>query len=167
MASLNKVLLMGNLTRDPQLKYLPSNTPVVELGLAVTRRFKKANGEQAEETMFIDCNAFGRTAEVINQYFKKGDPIFLEGRLQLDQWQDKDGNKRSKHRIHIDSFEFIASRREGGGPGGGGGGGGGGDGGEYRSQPSGRSSGGSGGSGGRSAPPPEPPAEFDGDDIPF
>ena len=117
MPSYNKVILMGNLTRDPQLSYLPSNTPVVEIGLAVNRRFKKQDGSQGEEVLFVDCRTFGRTAEVINQYFKKGEPILIEGRLQLDQWTDKEGGKRSKHRIHIDSFEFVSSR--GGGPGGG------------------------------------------------
>lgn len=119
MPSYNKVILMGNLTRDPQLSYLPSNTPVVEIGLAVNRRFKKQDGSQGEEVLFIDCRAFGRTAEVINQYFKKGEPILIEGRLQLDQWTDKEGGKRSKHRIHIDSFEFVSSRSGGtsGGPG--------------------------------------------------
>src|SRR5688572_1047427 len=116
MANYNKVLLMGNLTRDPQLSYLPSNTPVVEVGLAVNRKFKKQDGEQGEEVLFVDCRAFGRTAEVINQYLKKGRPIFIEGRLQLDQWTDKEGNKRSKHRVHIDNFQFVDSK-EGAGQG--------------------------------------------------
>ncbi|MHB1158478.1 MAG: single-stranded DNA-binding protein [Phycisphaerales bacterium] len=117
MANYNKVLLMGNLTRDPQLSYLPSQTPVVEFGLAVNRRFKKQDGEQGEETMFIDCRSFGRTAEVINQYFHKGEPIFIEGRLQLDQWEDKEGGKRSKHRIFVENFQFITSRAGGSAPG--------------------------------------------------
>ena len=122
MASYNKVLLMGNLTRDPQLSYLPSNTPVVEIGLACNRRFRRQDGEQGEETLFVDCRAFGRTAELINQYLRKGRPVFIEGRLQLDQWEDRDGNKRSKHRVFIENFQFIDSRGgEGGGEGGGGG----------------------------------------------
>jgi single-strand DNA-binding protein len=116
MASFNKILLMGNLTRDPQLSYLPSNTPVVEIGIATNHRYKKQDGTQADDVMFIDCRAFGRTAEVINQYFQKGKPIFIEGRLQLDQWTDKEGQKRSKHRVFIDNFQFV-----GDGPGGGGG----------------------------------------------
>ena len=124
MSNFNKVLLMGNLTRDPQLNYLPSNTPVVEIGLAVNRRFKRQDGQQGEEVLFVDCNAFGRTAEVINQYFRKGKPIFIEGRLQLDQWTDKQGQKRQKHRVHIDSFQFVEGRG-GDGQGGGGGNGGG------------------------------------------
>jgi single-strand DNA-binding protein len=114
MPSYNKIILMGNLTRDPQLTYLPSNTPVTEIGMAVNRRFKKQDGSQGEEVLFIDCRAFGRTAEVINQYFKKGEPILVEGRLQLDQWTDKEGGKRSKHRVHIDSFEFVSTRGSGG-----------------------------------------------------
>lgn len=110
MGNYNKIFLMGNLTRDPTMKYLPSNTPVVEFGLAVNRRFRRQDGEQGEETLFVDCEAFGRTAEVINQYLKKGKPIFVEGRLKLDQWQDKDGNKRSKHRVTVESFQFVDSR---------------------------------------------------------
>lgn len=115
MANYNKIFLMGNLTRDPNMTYLPSNTPVVEFGLAVNRRFRRQDGEQGEETLFIDCRAYGRTAEVINQYLQKGRPIFVEGRLQLDQWQDKDGNKRSKHRVFVEGFQFVDSRGEAGG----------------------------------------------------
>lgn len=128
MASYNKVLLMGNLTRDPALKYLPSQTPVVEFGLACNRKYKTQSGEQKEEVTFVDCSAFGRTAEVINQYFTKGKPIFIEGRLKYDQWEDKQGGgKRSKLSVHIDSFEFVGGRDGGGAPGGGGGDGGYGD----------------------------------------
>ncbi len=117
MPSLNKVMLMGNLTRDPQLKYLPSNTAVVDIGLAVNRRWRSQEGEQRDETTFVDCSAFGRTAEVINQYLKKGRPIFIEGRLRLEQWQDKQsGQNRSKLTVIIENFQFIDSR--GGGEGG-------------------------------------------------
>ncbi len=120
MANLNKVLLMGNLTRDPQLKYLPSQTPVVEFGVAVNRRWKGPNGEDREETTFVDCSAFAKTAEVINQYFTKGKPIFIEGRLKFDSWEDKQGGgKRSKLTVVIENFQFIGGR-EGGGAGGGG-----------------------------------------------
>ncbi|MCY2929509.1 MAG: single-stranded DNA-binding protein [Planctomycetota bacterium] len=115
MASYNKVILMGNLTRDPQLRYLPSQTPVVEIGLAVSRRFKKQDGTQGEEVCFIDCSAFGKTAENINKFFTKGRPILVEGRLQLDSWQAQDGSKRSKHRVFIESFQFVDSRAGGGG----------------------------------------------------
>src|SRR4051812_26231160 len=126
MASYNKVLLMGNLTRDPALKYLPNQTPVVDFGVACNRRFKTQSGDEREEVTFVDCSAFGRTAEVINQYFTKGKPIFIEGRLKYDQWEDKQGGgKRSKLSVHIDNFQFIGGR-DGAGAGGGGGGGGGG-----------------------------------------
>ncbi|MFH1604004.1 MAG: single-stranded DNA-binding protein [Pseudomonadota bacterium] len=137
MPDYNKILLMGNLTRDPQLTYLPSNTPVVEIGLAVNRKFRKQDGEQGEETLFVDCRAYGKTAEALSQYCHKGKPLFIEGRLQLDQWQDKDGNRRSKHRVFIESFQFIDSRSDKG------------DGGNGQQKPD------------------EPPAPAQGEDIPF
>jgi single-strand DNA-binding protein len=115
MANLNRVLLMGNLTRDPELRYLPSQMPVVSLGLAINRRWKNQQGEQQEEAVFIDCDGFGRTAEVINQYLKKGRPIFIEGRLRLDQWTDKEGHNRSKLKVVIENFQFVDGRPEGGG----------------------------------------------------
>jgi single-strand DNA-binding protein len=117
MASYNKVLLMGNLTRDPQLKYLPSQTAVVDFGVACNRKYKTQSGEQREEVTFVDCSAFGRTAEVINQYFTKGKPIFIEGRLRYEQWEDKQGGgKRSRLSVHVDNFQFIGGRDGGGGP---------------------------------------------------
>src|SRR3954452_21411670 len=123
MASFNKVILMGNLTRDPQLKYLPSQTAVTEFGLACNRKFKTQAGEDKEEVTFVDCTAFGRTGEVINQYFTKGKLIFIEGRLKYDQWEDKQGGgKRSKITVVVDNFQFIGGRDGGGGGGGGGGG---------------------------------------------
>jgi len=117
MANYNKVLLMGNLTRDPQLRYIPStNTPVVDFGIAVNRRFKSASGEDREETTFVDCSAFAKTAELINQYFNKGKPIFVEGRLKLDQWEDKQGGgKRSKLSVVVEGFQFVGGRDSGGG----------------------------------------------------
>ena len=115
MASLNKVLLMGNMTRDPQLSYLPSQTAVVEFGLAISRRFKKQDGSQGEETCFVDCQMFGKRAEVVNKYFKKGEPIFVEGRLKFDSWQGQDGAKRSKLRVFVENFEFIGKGGSGGG----------------------------------------------------
>src|ERR1700744_215940 len=122
MASFNKVMLMGNLTRDPQLKYLPSQTAVVEFGLACNRKFKGQDGQQREEVTFVDCSAFGRSAEVINQYCTKGNPIFIEGRLKYDQWEDKQGGgKRSKMTVVVENFQFIGGRDGGGGGGGGGG----------------------------------------------
>ncbi len=121
MASFNKIILMGNLTRDPQLKYLPSQTAVVEFGLACNRRFKTATGEERDEVLFVDCASFGKQAEVINQYFTKGKPIFIEGRLKYDSWEDKQGGgKRSKLSVVIENFQFVGGRDGGGGGGGGG-----------------------------------------------
>lgn len=117
--SYNKVLLMGNLTRDVELRHLPnSNTAVANIGLAVNRRFRTADGENREETTFVDCEAFGRTAETMSQYLRKGRPVFVEGRLKLDQWEDKDGQKRSKLKVVVESFQFIDSREGGGDSGG-------------------------------------------------
>lgn len=156
MASFNKVILLGNLTRDPQLSYLPSQTAVVEIGLAVNRKFKKQDGSQGEEVCFVDCQMFGKRAEVINKYCKKGNPLFVEGRLKFDSWQGQDGTKRSKLRVMVENFEFM---------GGGGGGNGGGNrnqgGGDYNGGQSGQS--GQGG-GGYDAGGPGPIAD---DDIPF
>jgi single-strand DNA-binding protein len=107
MASYNKVILMGNITRDPQLSYLPSQTPVVEFAIATNRRYKKQDGSQGEDVCFTDCQMFGKRAEVVNKYFKKGDPIFVEGRLKFDSWQAQDGSKRSKLRVFVENFEFV------------------------------------------------------------
>jgi single-strand DNA-binding protein len=116
MASFNKVMLMGNLTRDPQLKYLPSQTAVAEFGIACNRKFRTATGEDREEVTFIDISAFGKTGELINQYFTKGKPIFIEGRLKFDQWEDKQGGgKRSKLTVIAENFQFIGGRDGGGG----------------------------------------------------
>jgi single-strand DNA-binding protein len=113
MASYNRVILMGNLTRDPQLRYLPNQTAVVDIGLAVNHRYRTSSGEDREEVMFIDCTAFGKQAEVINQYCQKGRPLLVEGRLKLDTWDDKQtGQKRSKHKITIDNFQLIGSRQD-------------------------------------------------------
>jgi single-strand DNA-binding protein len=122
MASFNKVMLIGNLTRDPQLKYLPSQTAVAEFGLATNRKFKTATGEEREEVCFVDITAFGRQAEVINQYCQKGKQILVEGRLKFDSWEDKNGGgKRSKLTVVVESFQFLGSPggRDGGGGGGG------------------------------------------------
>jgi single-strand DNA-binding protein len=109
MANYNKIILVGNLTRDPQLSYLPNQTPVVELGLAVNRKWKDQSGQQREDVCFIDCRAYGKPAEILNQYMSKGRQILIEGRLQFDQWTDKDGNKRSKHRVAVENFQFLDS----------------------------------------------------------
>jgi single-strand DNA-binding protein len=110
MANLNKVLLIGNLTRDPQLTFLPSQTPVVEFGLAMNRRWTdKASGEQREETCFVDCRCYGRQAETLNKYVRKGNPLFVEGRLQLDTWTSQEGQRRSKHRVIVETFQFLGA----------------------------------------------------------
>lgn len=115
MANLNKVMLIGNLTRDPDLKYTAGNQAVCELGLAVNRRYKTKEGEDREETTFVDCEAWGKQAEILKQYLSKGRPVFIEGRLKLDQWEDKDGGKRSKMRVVIENFQFLGSGGGGGG----------------------------------------------------
>ncbi|HIJ54440.1 MAG TPA: single-stranded DNA-binding protein [Planctomycetes bacterium] len=107
MSSFNKVLLMGNLTRDPQLSYTPNQTAVVDFGLAVNRKWTSRDGEKKEETCFVDCRAFGRTAENINKYMSKGRPLFVEGRLTFDSWTSQDGTKRSKHRVTVENFQFL------------------------------------------------------------
>lgn len=109
MANFNKIMLMGNLTRDPQLSYLPSQTPVVDFGIAVNRRWTSKEGESKEEVMFVDCRAFSRLAENINKYMKKGRPIFIEGRLVYDTWTAQDGTKRSKHRVQVDNCQFLGA----------------------------------------------------------
>jgi single-strand DNA-binding protein len=112
--NLNKVFLMGNLTRDVELKKTPNNMSVANIGLAVNRQYR-VNEETREETTFVDCEAWGRTAEVMGQYLRKGRPVFIEGRLKLDQWQDRDGNNRSKLKVVIENFQFIDSRGGGNG----------------------------------------------------
>lgn len=107
MANFNKVLLMGNLTRDPQLSYLPSQTAVVDFGLAVNRKWTGQDGQKKEETCFVDCRAFGRLAENINKYLSKGRLLFVEGRLTFNTWTAQDGTKRSKHRVTVENFQFL------------------------------------------------------------
>ena len=115
MPNLNKVMLMGNLTRDPELKYTPKGTAIANFGIAINRTYTPEGGEKREEVTFIDLEAWGRTAEVIGEYFKKGKPIYIEGRLKLDQWDDKTtGKKMSKLKVAVDSFEFLGGRDDGG-----------------------------------------------------
>jgi len=109
MANFNKVFLMGNLTRDPQLSYTPNQTAVVEFGLAVNRRWTGKDGSKKEDTCFIDCRAFAGTAETINKYLSKGRPIFIEGRLDFNSWTAQDGTKRSKHRVTVENFQFLGA----------------------------------------------------------
>jgi len=119
MPNFNKVILMGNLTRDPEVKYTSSGTAIAKLGMAINRYWRNQDGQQQEETTFVDVDAFGRQAETIGQYLKKGRPIMVEGRLKLDQWDDKQtGQKRSKMGIVLENFQFLDSRGEGGGGGG-------------------------------------------------
>src|SRR5256885_2157533 len=151
MASFNKVILLGNLTRDPEVRYTPKGTAVTELGMAVNRVYTAENGEKREETTFVDVTLWGRTAEIAGEYLKKGRPVFIEGRLQLDTWDDKQsGQKRSKLKVVGEGLQLLGGR-----PGGGGGGGGDEEGGSRPSS--------------RPAPPPKAsaPSEPDEDEIPF
>ena len=120
MASFNKVILVGNLTRDPQVRYTPSGTAVTDIGLAVNRQwFDKQTNSKKEETTFIDVTLWGRTAEVAGEYLSKGRPVLIEGRLSLDQWDDKEsGQKRSKLKVVGENMTMLGSRGEGGGGGG-------------------------------------------------
>ena len=126
MASFNKVILVGNLTRDPEVRYTTGGTAVAEIGLAVNRSWMdKSSNERKEETTFIDVTLWGRTAEVAGEYLAKGRPVLIEGRLQLDQWEDKEsGQKRSKLKVVGETLQMLGGRAEGGGSGAPGGGGG-------------------------------------------
>jgi single-strand DNA-binding protein len=147
MASFNKVILIGNLTRDPEVRYTPKGTAVAEIGLAVNRVYTTDAGEKREEATFVDVTLWGRTAEIAGEYLKKGRPVFIEGRLQLDTWDDKQsGQKRSKLRVVAEGMQLIGGRPGGGEVDEGGG----------ARQPS------------RTAPPPKPAASApDDDEIPF
>ena len=162
MANLNKVMLIGNVTRDPEIKYTPKGSAVTDLGIAVNRVFTPEGGERREETTFVDITLWGRQAEIAGEYCKKGRSIYVEGRLQLDSWEDKtSGQKRSKLRVVGENFQLLGPT-----PGGGGGSGGGGGDEEYSERPARReqpSSGGGFSRGGNTAP--QPPIEED--DIPF
>ncbi len=114
MANYNKVFLMGNLTRDIEVRSIAGGQSVSKLGLAVNRRYRTKDNEEREETTFVDCEAWGRTGEVMAQYLRKGSPVFVEGRLKLDQWEDKEGQKRSQLRVVVENFQFIGARPEGG-----------------------------------------------------
>jgi single-strand DNA-binding protein len=154
MASYNKVLLMGNLTRDPEVRYTPKGTAVATIGVAVNRVWMTETGEKKEEVTFVDVDVWGRQAETIGQYLTKGRPIFIEGRLRLDQWDDKEsGQKRSKLRVVCERFQFLGAPKGGAGSS------------QFSDEPPGKAQ-----RPGRAAPaPPEeepPPAEAD-DNIPF
>jgi single-strand DNA-binding protein len=116
MASFNKVILAGNLTRDPELRYTPKGTAIANFGLAINRKWKSESGESKEEVTFVDVEAWDRQGEVIAQYFKKGSPILVEGRLKFDQWEDKNTHqKQSKLRVRLESFSFIDTKGTDGG----------------------------------------------------
>lgn len=119
MPNYNKVLLMGNLTRDVELRHLQSGTSVGGFGLAVNRRYKDGGGQTKEDVLFVDCEAWGTTAENLAKYLQKGRPVFVEGRLKLDEWQDKDGVRRSKIKVVVESFQFVDNKpsQTGEGPG--------------------------------------------------
>ncbi len=149
MASFNKVILLGNLTRDPEIRYTPKGTAVTEVGLAVNRVYTGENNEKREEVTYVDVTLWGRTAEIASEYLKKGRPVFIEGRLQLDTWEDKQsGQKRSKLKVVGEGLQLLGSRPGGATSA---------EGGEDR------------GSRPGSAPPPKPAAaaEGDEDEIPF
>jgi len=106
----NKVILVGNLTRDVEVRYTSSGMAVAKVGIATNRRFKSATGEQKDETMFIDLTFFGRTAEIANQYLRKGSKVLVEGRLILEQWVAQDGTKRSRHSVTVETMQMLDSR---------------------------------------------------------
>lgn len=172
MASLNKVMLIGNLTRDPEVKYTPKGTAVAEIAIAINRNFTGADGQKKEEVTYIDVTLWERLAEIAGEYLKKGRPVYIEGRLQLDTWDDKaTGQKRSRLRVRAEQMQMLGSREGAGGGSGGGGGSSGGPGG----MPQDEDEGGHSPPAPRSAPRPAPgrpspkpaPAEEEADDIPF
>ena len=106
----NKVVLMGNLTRDIEIRYSQGGTAIGNAGIAVNRKWKSQTGEQKEEVMFVDLTFFGRTAEIANQYLRKGRQVLVDGRLTLDQWTAQDGTKRSKHSITVENLQMIGGK---------------------------------------------------------
>lgn len=164
MANVNKVILVGNLTRDLMVKHLPSNTTVAEGGLAINRKWRTQDGQDREEVCFVDFAAFGKQAETLEKYVKKGDPLFIEGRIKYDTWEDKQGGgKRSKLSVVVENFQFLGGKRDGTGesdapparqP--------------SRPAPAARApSGGARPSRGEEAPPFDGPGEINMDDVPF
>jgi single-strand DNA-binding protein len=160
MASHNRVILLGNLTRDIELRYLPSGMAVTDIGLAMNERYKNSKGEFVEEAVFVDVTLWGRTAEVASEYLSKGSPVFVEGRLKLDSWEGQDGQKKSKLKVVCERMQLVGARgqgqdrSQGGAP-------------RPAARPSGQNSAYS-----QPAPPDEafdapPPESSGGDDIPF
>ncbi len=113
--NVNTVILAGHLTRDPEMRPLPGEKVVVQFGLAINRRYKGTDGEIKEESTFIDCEAWGRTAELIGQYLAKGSAAYVEGRLKLDQWQDKENKPRSRLKVVVDNVQFVGPPKNKGG----------------------------------------------------
>jgi single-strand DNA-binding protein len=157
--SFNHITLKGNLTRDPEVKFLKNGTAVCNLGIAVNRVWKDENGNKMEECMFIDCTAWGQRGETISEYFSKGDQILIAGRLDLQTWEDKNtGDKRSKHIVTVETFDFCSGKKDSDGSG------------KSRQSQSGqnkqnqRQQGNQGSSQGRNA---QPPQDDPDDDIPF
>ena len=146
MPNLNKCHLIGHLTRDIEMRYTATNTPVANFGLAINRHWNNQQGEKQEEVTFVDCEAWAKGAEVLNQYVGKGDPLYIEGRLKLDQWENREGEKRSKLKVVVEGFQFLGNRSDGSGSNGQS---------QQRSAPQ-----------TRSAPEPDP-APMTEDDIPF
>lgn len=114
MASFNKVIILGNLCADPELRSIPSGTQVCDVSVAVNDKRKNAAGEWVEEATFVDVTFWGKTAEILAEYLRKGSPILVEGRLKLDKWEDKDGNKRSKLRVVCERMQMVGSKKDGG-----------------------------------------------------
>jgi len=114
MANVNEVILIGNLTRSPEVKTLPSGATLCEWGMAINRKYKSKDGQDGEEVCFVDCTAFGRTGEVVNQYVKKGEQLYVRGRLKFDQWE-KDGMKRSKLSVTVENVQLLSSGKQEGG----------------------------------------------------
>jgi single-strand DNA-binding protein len=115
MASMNKVVLMGNLTRPPEVKTLPSGNSVCEFGLAINRKFTTRDGDEREEVTYVELSCFGRGGEVIKQYCDKGSPLFVEGRLRYDSWQNDKGEKRNRLSVIVDNFQLLPDGRGKGG----------------------------------------------------
>ena len=113
MPNLNKVMLMGNLTRDPELKYTPKGTAIADFALAINRNWKTETGEKREETTFVGCVAFGRVAEIIGEYCKKGNPLYVEGRLTQESWDDKtSGEKKSKTKVTVENIQLLGGKQQ-------------------------------------------------------
>ena len=112
MPNYNKIIIIGHLTRDPELRYLPNQTQVVEFGIATNRNWTGQDGTKQEEVLFVDCVMFGKRATTIREYCSKGEPLLIEGRLKLDTWQAQDGTNRSKHRVIVENFSFMGSPKD-------------------------------------------------------